>query len=244
MAERAREEAQHERAEARGRRRSLLAQPFEALDGAARGDGNGDALGAAKRAARTAAAAAVVGGVVGAAKALVQRHGRGDEDGEDDADRGGDEQHEQFDHEVEPRMSDDDAEVQDDATDEPAADEEEDEEPEQETREHPVAEQEQASGRGRDRAPQKGASSSEVADVIDRARAQVADLFGKEVESVSGISRQNRSWSVTVEVVEVHRIPDSTDVLSSYEVVLDDDRNLVSVDRRGRYRRSQVEEER
>ena len=38
--------------------------------------------------------------------------------------------------------------------------------------------------------------------------------------------------------------PRSAHVLSSYEVVLDDDRNLVSLERRGRYRRSQVEEER
>ena len=91
---------------------------------------------------------------------------------------------------------------------------------------------------------QKGASSSDVAEVVDRARSQLTDVLEKEVDSVSGISRRNGSWSVTVEVVEVHRVPDSTDVLSSYEVVLDDDRNLVSLERRGRYRRSQVEEER
>ena len=47
---------------------------------------------------------------------------------------------------------------------------------------------------------------------------------------------------MSVEVVDVHRIPESTDVLASYEVALDDDGGLLSLERRGRYRRSQVEE--
>jgi hypothetical protein len=241
MAERAREEAQRERADARGRRRSLLTQPFEALNEAANGDGNGaDALVAAKKAARTTAAAAFAGGVAGAAKALIQRRAHADGDEEDDADRLDEERSEEPGHETQPRMSGDDSDGEDDAPEEEGGDSE----PEQESGEQPVAEQEETSGGRQNGTRQKGAPSSDVADVAERARKEASDLLGKEVESVSGISRQNGSWAVTVEVVEVHRVPDSTDVLSSYEVVLDDDRNLVSVERRGRYRRSQVEEER
>ena len=87
-----------------------------------------------------------------------------------------------------------------------------------------------------------GASSSDVQRIVDRARCLVEDLLGSETESVSGVERSNGSWSVTVEVVEMHRIPESTDVLSSYEVVLDDDGNLVRLGRARRYRRSQVED--
>jgi hypothetical protein len=240
MAERAREQAQRERADARGRRRSLLTKPFEALDEAAHGEGSGaDALIATKKAARTAAAAAVVGGVTGAAKALIQRHAHADDDA-DDVDPRDEEQSEEPGDEGQPQMSGDDDAREDDA---PPAEEEEDSEPEQEGREQPVGEQEEAGG-PLNGTQQKGAPGSDIADVVDRARKHVSDLLEKEVESVSGISRENGSWAVTVEVVEVHRVPDSTDVLSSYEVVLDDDRNLVSVERRGRYRRSQVEEER
>ena len=45
-----------------------------------------------------------------------------------------------------------------------------------------------------------------------------------------------------LEVVEVARIPESTDVLATYELVLDDEKNLASVTRRRRYRRSQIDE--
>jgi len=237
MAQRARDQAKRERADARGRRRSLLTRPFEALDDAA-GEGDGaEALDAAKQAARTAAAAAVAGGVAGAAKALIQRHSHGDDgEDEDEAERADEEQADEQAPRNRPTMSEQDA----DAADEPQAEEEEGPDAEQREDEQPAAEKE-----GRENGkPQKGAPSSDVADVVDRARSQLTDLLDKEVDSVSGISRQNGSWSVTVEVVEVHRIPDSTDVLSSYEVVLDDDKNLVSLERRGRYRRSQVEEER
>jgi hypothetical protein len=45
---------------------------------------------------------------------------------------------------------------------------------------------------------------------------------------------------VTLEVVELRRIPESTDVLASYEVELDGDGNFLSFERGGRYSRSQA----
>ena len=44
------------------------------------------------------------------------------------------------------------------------------------------------------------------------------------------------------EVVEVSRVPPTTDVLASYEVALDDDGNLRRCTRRRRYYRSSAEE--
>jgi hypothetical protein len=249
MAERAREEAQRKRSDARGRRRSLAAKPFEALDDAAGGsdgDGNGtgngaDPFAAAKQAARTAAAAALAGGVAGAAKALLQRRGEAqDDDSPDDDEREGDQRPQPA-----ADVSEEDERPTDVDEDAREGDEETGSEPEAEHEEPPEPTPERRQPQTRhDAAPQKGASSSDVASVVDRARSQVTDVLGKDAESVSGISRMNGSWSVLVEVVEVHRVPDSTDVLASYEVVLDDDGNLVSLERRNRYRRSQVEEER
>jgi len=66
-------------------------------------------------------------------------------------------------------------------------------------------------------------------------------LLGKDADSVSGLDRNGDGWIVTVEVVEVPRIPESTDVLASYEVELDGDRNLVRYARRRRYYRSQAD---
>ena len=78
--------------------------------------------------------------------------------------------------------------------------------------------------------------------MIDRARSALEDLLGNEPESVSGLQRRNGHWAIMLEVVEMRRIPESTDVLSSYEVVLDDSGDVVGMTRRRRYRRSQVEE--
>jgi len=47
-------------------------------------------------------------------------------------------------------------------------------------------------------------------------------------------------WLVTLEVVEVSRIPESTDVLASYEVDLDDSCGIRRYARVGRYTRSQA----
>jgi len=231
MAERTRGDAQRDRTSARERRRSLASKPFEALDEAAGGEnGNGGAAAAAKHAARTAAAAAIAGGLAGAAKALVQRRAH-DDDGADD----------------EPDETPQRAE----STDEEPRDEQEAEAPEEQSGEEDEDEPDGGEGdedeapsapAASDDAPSKGGSMSEARDVVDRARGHVEALLGKEADSVSGISRRNGSWAVDLEVVEVHRVPDSTDVLSTYEVVLDDDGGLLSLERRGRYRRSQVEE--
>ena len=87
-------------------------------------------------------------------------------------------------------------------------------------------------------APPRG----ETEAIVSTARDQLEQLLEREVESVSGFERSDGRWCVTLEVVEVRRIPESTDVLGSYEVVLDEDRNLVSFGQTRRYRRSQVEE--
>jgi hypothetical protein len=46
---------------------------------------------------------------------------------------------------------------------------------------------------------------------------------------------------VTLEVVELRRIPESTDVLASYDVELDGDGGFLRFERGRRYNRSQAE---
>ena len=72
-----------------------------------------------------------------------------------------------------------------------------------------------------------------------RAREILETLSGADVESVSGLERFHDGWRVTVEAVEVRRIPESTDVLATYDVELDDDGDLVRYERRRRYARAQ-----
>jgi len=80
--------------------------------------------------------------------------------------------------------------------------------------------------------------------VIRAAREQVSELTGRPVEGVLGVRRaDDGGWEALVEVVELRRVPDSTDVLASYLLVLDDACELQEYRRTRRYFRNQVEED-
>lgn len=76
-------------------------------------------------------------------------------------------------------------------------------------------------------------------DVARVALKQLAELTGRRPESVLGLRRDEDGWKVMVEVVELSRIPNSTDLLGCYEVTLDDDAELVGYERMSRYQRGQ-----
>jgi gas vesicle protein GvpO len=73
-----------------------------------------------------------------------------------------------------------------------------------------------------------------------RAAREVAELTGLDAETVIAVERCDEGWKVGVEVVETHRIPDSADILASYEVRLDGGGDLVSYRRTHRYARGQL----
>jgi hypothetical protein len=78
--------------------------------------------------------------------------------------------------------------------------------------------------------------------IVRRAIEQVAELTGREIEGVNGLEKSDDGWVVTLEVVELRRVPDSTDVLGSYAVAVDSRGRLEGYRRTRRYYRSQVEE--
>ena len=81
-------------------------------------------------------------------------------------------------------------------------------------------------------------------EAIRTARDVVVELTGKQAEGISGVNRSgDGGWTVCVDVVELVRVPSSTDLLATYEVCLDDDGGLVDMERRRRYTRNQVDEE-
>ena len=88
-----------------------------------------------------------------------------------------------------------------------------------------------------------GAAKTKVTarDLALTARATVKDLTGFEPETVSGLQWDGETWLVTVEVCEVTRIPNTTDVLASYVVQLDDNGGLLGYKRERRYLRGEAE---
>ena len=64
---------------------------------------------------------------------------------------------------------------------------------------------------------------------------------GRPIEAVLGLERDDDAWVVIVQVVELARIPNSTDVLGDYAVTLDRDGEVVGYQRMRRYHRSQAD---
>jgi hypothetical protein len=229
-------EAQRKRSQARERRRGQAApaknQPSDGVT-----EGDEEPLEAVKHAAKVAAAGAAVGAAAAAARALTSR----DEE-----------------HESEPAAEAEETSAAEQES--PKADARRtSEKPSQEAEEAPAAEQESPKARrrqsgdeaseeaptatadGRREEPVQGASPDEATETVQRARRQLSGLLERPVESVSAFERMHDGWLVTLEVVEVSRIPESTDVLASYEVELDDDLNLRRYARVRRYIRSQAD---
>lgn len=65
----------------------------------------------------------------------------------------------------------------------------------------------------------------------------IADLTAKDAEGVTLVEPVEDGWVIGVEVVEDRRIPSSSDMLSIYEVQVDDEGNLLSYRRTRSYRR-------
>jgi Gas vesicle synthesis protein GvpO len=80
-------------------------------------------------------------------------------------------------------------------------------------------------------------------EIVREAVAQVQELIGRPVEAITGMERNGREWTVTVEVVELARIPNTTDVLGKYEVTLDQHGEVMSARRTRRYHRAEAGED-
>lgn len=90
----------------------------------------------------------------------------------------------------------------------------------------------------RARAPRTEAKrAARPGQVAAMAARDLLDLTGKEAEGVTGLSRTDDGWTVEVEVLEVRRIPNTTDVLALYEVTTDTQGGLVGYRRLRRYAR-------
>jgi hypothetical protein len=78
-------------------------------------------------------------------------------------------------------------------------------------------------------------------DLALAARATVKDMTAFEPETVSGLQWDGDTWLITVEVCELSRIPNTTDVMASYVVQLDDSGGLLGYKRERRYLRGEAE---
>jgi hypothetical protein len=78
----------------------------------------------------------------------------------------------------------------------------------------------------------------DAAALVQQARQQVTELTGMPAEAVTGLRRDDGGWTVTVEALELTRVPSTMDVLGTYEITLSDEGRLLGLRRVGRHRRS------
>ncbi len=78
--------------------------------------------------------------------------------------------------------------------------------------------------------------------LLHAARQQVAEVTGRPVETISGFHRNGDGWVVTVEVLELERVPNTMDLLATYAVTISDDGDVLGFERRRRYHRAAVDE--
>ena len=77
--------------------------------------------------------------------------------------------------------------------------------------------------------------------LLEKARKQVEDLAGVHPETVSGLVPDgDDGWVVSVEAVELPRVPNTMDLMATYEVTLSADGELRGFRRVGRYARAAV----
>jgi hypothetical protein len=80
-------------------------------------------------------------------------------------------------------------------------------------------------------------------EIVEQAKEQLVQLTRLQPDYLSSFTKQEDGWRVTVEFVEMRRVPDSNDILATYEARLDSEGNLLSYRRLKRYRRDQIMEE-
>jgi hypothetical protein len=100
--------------------------------------------------------------------------------------------------------------------------------------------QHEESRRNDGKAGRSGTGLSGV-EAARRAVQRVEALTGIEPEGVVSLEPNDRGWRVGVEVVEMERIPNSTDVMAVYQVELDQSGELVGYKRGDRHIRGRVD---
>jgi gas vesicle protein GvpO len=81
-----------------------------------------------------------------------------------------------------------------------------------------------------------------AADLAIAAKESIQALTGYRAESVSALEWDDEHWEVTVDVRELERVPNTTDVLATYVVRLDEQGGMLGYKRTRRFLRSQTEE--
>lgn len=77
----------------------------------------------------------------------------------------------------------------------------------------------------------------DIREISRKASAMLQDILNKKIDNVTGISRDGEDWTASVDVVERNSIPDTQDLIGTYEVKLNASLDILSYRRTGVRRR-------
>ena len=72
----------------------------------------------------------------------------------------------------------------------------------------------------------------DMKELAERAKGHLAEVTGLKPVTVTGTFKDEHGWHVAIDMLEMSRIPPATDVLGDYDVLVDEDGNMVKFERR------------
>ena len=84
----------------------------------------------------------------------------------------------------------------------------------------------------------------DMKELAERAKSHLAEVTGLKPVTVTGTFKDEQGWHVALDMLEMSRIPTATDVLGDYEVLVDENGNMLKFERkRTRLRGEPMEKE-
>ena len=82
-----------------------------------------------------------------------------------------------------------------------------------------------------------------MVELAKRAKEQLARVSGFVPVAVVGSYRDEEGWHVTVDMLELERVPKATDIIGTYVAVLDERGDLVKFEKKRSHLRGEAYEE-
>lgn len=82
--------------------------------------------------------------------------------------------------------------------------------------------------------------AKDVGSLIEKGRSELSKLTGLKASSTTGAKKDEKGWHIFIEMVEKQSIPDQMDILALYEVLFDEDGNLLGFERKSMRKRMEA----
>jgi len=82
--------------------------------------------------------------------------------------------------------------------------------------------------------------AKDIGTLIEQARKELSKLIGLKASSTIGATKDEKGWHISIEMVEKQSIPDQMDILATYEVLFDEEGNVLNFERKEMRKRGET----